>query len=297
MAGFLYCVSIAALATLFGSVVTKNEAPYQLRTKREGLFKLLAGTKLAQALSQWSAWQTTMRWLQKYHAVAYPSGMLLAVLILIGLVGFVLTLSPLGVFILIGLYFGGISLLASRIRRLERLQLVRDIPDAFRTLATALSAGKTLRQAVEYIGTTMQGTLGEGFSHAALRLEAGASLQDALEGIEQEVDGPGMNLMVCALEIAQRTGSPLKDLFSDSARYVEKASELKRELSVKTAQVRLSARVVCTLPILIVALLALISPDFKAGLLTTQGLTCIALAALMDAIAILIIKRLAQSVM
>ena len=106
-----------------------------------------------------------------------------------------------------------------------------------------------------------------------------------------------MALMVSALKIAQRTGSPLKELFAASASYVEQQGELRRELSAKTAQVRLSVQVVCTLPVAIVSLLAFISPDFRAGMATEAGTLSLLLAGALDTVAILIIRRLAEGVL
>ena len=82
---------------------------------------------------------------------------------------------------------------------------------------------------------------------------------------------PGIGLLVTALVIAQRTGSPLRGLFQSSAQLVERQGEYERMLAVKTAQVRLSVRIVCLLPVLLVCVLSLISPDFQHGLATVPG--------------------------
>ena len=78
---------------------------------------------------------------------------------------------------------------------------------------------------------------------------------------------------------------------------MEQQGELRRELSAKTAQVRLSVQVVCTLPVAIVSLLAFISPDFRAGMATEAGTLSLLLAGALDAVAILIIRRLAEGVL
>jgi tight adherence protein B len=46
-----------------------------------------------------------------------------------------------------------------------------------------------------------------------------------------------------------------------------------------------------------VGLLTLISPDFQRGLLTAPGLACVALALLLDGLALLIIRRLVRGVL
>ena len=112
-----------------------------------------------------------------------------------------------------------------------------------------------------------------------------------------ELDAPGVGLLVCALTISQRTGSPLRGLFQRSAQLVERQQEFERTLSVRTAQVRLSVRVVCLLPLLMVGLLSLISVDFQRGLSTTAGTLCVVVALGLDAVALLIIRRLMRGVL
>ena len=142
-----------------------------------------------------------------------------------------------------------------------------------------------------------RGYAGEAFSHAALRLRCGASTEEAMQGLSEELDAPGVGLLTTALVIAQRTGSPLRGLFQSSARLVERQGEYERMLAVKTAQVRLSVRVVCLLPLLLVGALSLISVDFQHGLVTVPRTMSVLVAAGMDVLALLIIRRLMEGVL
>jgi tight adherence protein B len=45
-----------------------------------------------------------------------------------------------------------------------------------------------------------------------------------------------------------------------------------------------------------VCVLSLISPDFQQGLFTTPGMVCIVLAAAMDGVALLVIRRILEGV-
>ena len=78
---------------------------------------------------------------------------------------------------------------------------------------------------------------------------------------------------------------------------VERQGEFERLLAVKTAQVRMSVRVVCLLPAVMVCLLAAISPDFQEGLCTPAGTGCVLVAAALDATAVAIIRRLVGKVL
>lgn len=176
-------------------------------------------------------------------------------------------------------------------------ELAQEMPGVLRTMSSALASGNTLIQAVEYVGLHERGPAAQAFVRASLRLRCGMSLEDTLEELRGELAAPGVDLMVTALSISQRTGSPLRDLLQRSAELVEQQREFERMLSVRTAQARLSVRIVCSLPPLIVCVLAFISPDFRAGVLSTPGLVSLALAAGMDAVALLIIRRIMEGVL
>ena len=220
-----------------------------------------------------------------------------AALVLASVCAALLSRSPIGLVVgVIGFAVGVVVWHSSRVRARERA-LVDEMPEVFRTLAMALGSGETLTQAVEYVGVHEHGYAGEAFVHAALRLRCGASTEEAMDQLARELDAPGVGLLTTALVIAQRTGSPLRGLFQSSARLVERQGEYERLLAVKTAQVRLSVRIVCLLPLLLVCLLSLISVDFQNGLTTLPGTICLLVATCMDGLALLIIRHLMRGVL
>lgn len=176
--------------------------------------------------------------------------------------------------------------------RARAQSLAAQVPDIYRSLSGALSSGRTLAQAISYVGAAEQGPLQREFGRAALMVSCGVSAVDALRELPERVHAPGIDLMVTALSISARTGAPLQELFARSARMVERRFELERELGAKTAQVRLSARLVGAMPVAMVCLLALLSPDFREGLATPLGTGCVAVAIILDVLALVIIRRL-----
>lgn len=193
--------------------------------------------------------------------------------------------------------FVGVPALSVRHAVLRRREANAAMPAVFRTLSVAMGAGMTLVQAAEYAGARAGGAVGEAFARLALRLRCGVATETALSELSDELHTPGAGLLSTALAISHRTGSPLQGLFQRSAALVERQGEFERLLAVKTAQVRLSVRVVCLLPAVMVALLAAISPDFQKGLSTPAGAGSVALAALLDVAAVAIIRRLVGKVL
>lgn len=208
-----------------------------------------------------------------------------------------LSRSVVGSSVVVGACIIGVHALESSRERRRANALAEEMPGIFRTLAIAIGSGQTLSQAIDYVGSHETGPAAEEFARTSLRLRCGISAEEALSLMVDELDAPGVGLLVTALLISQRTGSPLRDLFQRSARLVERQGEFERTLSVKTAQVRLSVRIVCLLPVLMIAILSLISPDFQKGLSTVAGAGSVLLALGMDAAALVIIRRLLKGVL
>lgn len=191
-----------------------------------------------------------------------------------------------------GLVAMGVGMRRASAESRRRAEVVASMPGVYRTLSAALGAGQTLAQAVEYVGAHVRGPAGEAFGRMSLKLRCGVGTEEAVRGLAGELEAPGTGLMATALVISHRTGSPLRGLLTSCARLVERQGDFERMLAVKTAQVRLSARIVCVLPLAMVGLLALLSPDFRTGLASPAGLACACLALVLDAVAALVIRGL-----
>lgn len=205
--------------------------------------------------------------------------------------------SPIAVLAVAAGLVGAMLARDSSIRQRERREALGAMPGIYRTLSVALGSGQTLSQAVAYVGAHEHGKVARVFARMSLRLRCGASTEEAVDLLARELSVPGAGLLATALVISHRTGSPLRDLLLRSAALAERQEEFERTLGVKTAQVRLSVRVVCLLPVVMMGLLALMSPDFQAGLATPVGIGCVTVASALDAIALVVIRRLMRGVL
>ena len=277
--------------------------PGYVALRLERLCVRLSSTRLVDALSALGPWRQVSDELARRVArtglclVQPASSALLLVVCGLATAG-VTVLSWSWAGIVVGLFGSGAVVVAisSSLSRRRRAGLAQEMPEIFRTLAVALGSGQTMPQAIEHVGLRSQGYASESFSKAALMLRCGSSVGEALESIKRELSAPGVGMLTTALRVSHTTGSPLRDLFMRSARLVERTSEFERLLAVKTAQVRLSVRIVCVLPVALVALLSVISPDFRQGLLTPAGMGSVLVAAAMDGVALLIVRRLVKEV-
>lgn len=213
------------------------------------------------------------------------------------LLGGIFSGSPIAVLAVAAGLVGAMLARDSSIRQRERREALGAMPGIYRTLSVALGSGQTLSQAVAYVGAHEHGKVARVFARMSLRLRCGASTEEAVDLLARELSVPGAGLLATALVISHRTGSPLRDLLLRSAALAERQEEFERTLGVKTAQVRLSVRIVCLLPVVMMGLLALMSPDFQAGLATPVGIGCVTVASVLDAIALVVIRRLMRGVL
>lgn len=177
-------------------------------------------------------------------------------------------------------------------RRRRRDALAAQMPDALRCLSGALGAGKSLPQAIEHVGLALPEPMGPQFLQASFQIKAGRSVEEAVAGLCRRVDAPGIALLGTALQISQRTGSALNDLFAQTAQMASDAVTLRRELEVKTSQVRLSAKVVAAMPAVLCVLLTLLSSDYRAGLGLPVGRACLLVSVLLDLAALVLVRRI-----
>lgn len=177
------------------------------------------------------------------------------------------------------------------------LEIAHMMPSIFRTIAVALGSGLTLSQSIEYVSKHTEGVVSESFCIADMQIKCGFPIEEAIEDLAERLDAPGVNLLASALVISHRTGSPLKNLLQKTAELVELQEKNQRLIATKTAQVRLSARIICLLPVVLLIILSLVSPDFQKGLFTPSGVICTVIAMIMDCIALLIIRSIMKGVM
>ena len=200
--------------------------------------------------------------------------------------------SPLGVPVALGVVAAGCATLLGQDDRRRRVAAMTQMPEALRTLANALAAGRSLPQAISFAGRNLAEPLGGEFLRTSFEIDGGRPAEEAVRALTERVRAPGMELLGTALTVSQRTGSSLSELFDRTARMVTATCSLRRELLVKTSQARLSAKVVAALPLALVGVLTLVSPDYRAGLATGAGRTCLFVAATLDLAALWIVRAL-----
>lgn len=176
--------------------------------------------------------------------------------------------------------------------RREQHDVEEAMPEAFTALSMSLASGHSLAQGMRFVGAHAQEPVHTEFLRVAAAIDCGISATDALDDLLVRIDAPGLSLVTLALKVSQRTGAPLADLLSEASSMVGERIELKRRLDVKTSQARMSAHMVAAMPAGMCAVLALLSADFRCGLATPAGAGAVALGLALNAVALVVIRRI-----
>jgi tight adherence protein B len=178
---------------------------------------------------------------------------------------------------------------------LERWEerLVEQIPDALRSLGICFNAGYSLQQAFEQTAQDTPDPLGAELKLACCDINAGRSIEEALSALENRTQATDLRFAIVALEIQHKTGGSLQELLENATDAVLASAELRRQLSVQTAQARLSAKVVTVLPLVLVALLSLSMEGYLQTFFSSfEGLAILMVALGMEALGVLIIRKI-----
>ena len=204
----------------------------------------------------------------------------------------VVSLSPIGFVLGLLAPFGVGAARDTFDRRREQHDVEEAMPEAFTALSMSLASGHSLAQGMRFVGAHAQEPVHTEFLRVAAAIDCGVSATDALDDLLDRIDAPGLSLVTLALKVSQRTGAPLADLLSEASSRVGERIELKRRLDVKTSQARMSAHMVSAMPAGMCAVLALLSADFRRGLATPAGAGAVVLGLALNAVALVVIRRI-----
>lgn len=154
-------------------------------------------------------------------------------------------------------------------QRAYRARLAVAAPEVARALAAGLSAGRSVRGALDEAARGLAGPGGHELRRTAAALAAGTSTERALEDLRVRASGRAWDTLVAAVLVQRDAGGDLPALLRSLAASQEAAARADQDAHAATAQARFTARLVAGLPAVAVGLAELASPGFVAGLLAS----------------------------
>lgn len=192
---------------------------------------------------------------------------------------------------LIAVFAGGAILTKRDSHTLDAM--VAQLPDALHDLGICTMSGLSLSQAFERTSQGIARPLKDEFARVSYDLQTGKSAEEAMDALTKRIPVEEMEYLAVVLTVQRKTGGSLKSLLDRSADAVRASSELRRTLSVQTAQARLSATIVTVLPLGILAIVTCASPGYLDPFFSSMlGWVLLGTAIALEALGLLAIRRI-----
>jgi tight adherence protein B len=127
-------------------------------------------------------------------------------------------------------------------------KFLEQMPDGLDMISQGLQAGQGLTQAMVYVSRELPDPLGTEFSVLIEEVNLGLPLPDALKKFEQRMSLPEVRLLNTALLVQREVGGSLAELLTKLADIIRDRFRIERLIKSLTAQNRMTAWVVCSVP-------------------------------------------------
>lgn len=182
-----------------------------------------------------------------------------------------------------------------RQKKRARELFAADFPEAVDALTRAVQAGVPVERALATLTELFPGELGERFAHLSSQLELGVPLRDALQTLSAGLDLPDVDFFCAALALNRDSGGQLSGMLQSLSRTLRERRGAQRKLLALTAESRAAARIVGTMPLVIIGLQALTNPAQLQFLWRDDSGRMVAAYALVSIVSgLLVIRRMSR---
>jgi tight adherence protein B len=158
--------------------------------------------------------------------------------------------------------------LYQRQRRLDRFQ--EGLPEALELMVSALRAGHSLIAAMGSVARECADPIGCEFKSCFEEQNYGLEMRTALENLVNRVPLQDLRIFATAVMIQKESGGNLAEVLDKTGHVIRERFRLKRQVSVHTAQGRMTGIVLTLLPVGMGFILYMINPDMMKILWTTK---------------------------
>jgi len=266
-------------------VLARNELMSEIPWVNRTLVNLQAALQLKRMLDQADLHITPSRLLM----FSFMAGMLGA------LAASVLTIF-IPLMIMAGVICAAIPLVHVWYRRKKRFDaFLEQLPDALDLISRALSAGHAFSEALHMVSLEMPEPVATEFRKAYEEQNLGLSVKLALENLTQRMPLLDLKMCVTAVLIQRETGGNLAEILEKVSYTIRERFRIMGDLKTLTTSSRLSAWLLCGLPIFVAIAVTVMNPDYMSVLWRDpRGHYLIAAALLLQITGMLIVRKILQ---
>ena len=193
-----------------------------------------------------------------------------------------------------GLVAAALPFLRIAYKRKKRLNsFLEQLPDALELMSRALQAGHAFAESLHMISTEMPEPIATEFRKTYEEQNLGLSLKLALENLSERVPLLDLRLCVTAILIQRETGGNLAEILEKVSVTIRERFRILEDLNTLTTSSRMSAWILCGLPVFVALAVTVMNPDYMSVLWRDpRGHNLLYAACFMQVTGMLIIRKI-----
>ena len=192
------------------------------------------------------------------------------VAVVIGLLASMITGWPLAVLILPAL-FSGMYVTDWFVRMRGDMianRFLKQLPEGLDTVIRGIKSGLPVIECIGTVGDEYPDPIGGYFRAISEHVQLGEPIDKALWRTARVVNRPEMDFLAIAISIQIETGGSLADALGNLAKLLRDRERMKLKIKAISSEAKASAMIIGALPILMLALLSYMSPEYVWPLFT-----------------------------
>jgi tight adherence protein B len=167
----------------------------------------------------------------------------------------------------VGLVTGSLPILWVRHKRTKRLDTFqKGLPEALDLMVNAMRAGHSLIASIGSVARECADPIGCEFRSCFEEQNYGLEMKTAMDNMLNRVPLQDLRIVVTAIMIQRESGGNLAEVLDKTSHVIRERFRLKRQVSVHTAQGRMTGWVLSLLPVVLGTLLYFVNPEMMSML-------------------------------
>ena len=146
--------------------------------------------------------------------------------------------------------------------RKRQKRFINQLGDTIALMANSLRAGYSLLQTMEMVSRETPDPMATEFRRVVREIGLGVSNQEAMHNLLRRVPSDDLDLLVTAINIQHEVGGNLAQILQIIGHTIRERVKIKGEISVLTAQQRLSGYIISGLPVALAIFIFFMNPDY-----------------------------------
>lgn len=178
-----------------------------------------------------------------------------------------------------------------RKKRMEKF--IMEFPNAVDVIVRGVKAGLPLGDCIRIVAQESQEPVRSEFKAMIETQALGIPLADAVERLYERVPTPEANFFGIVVAVQQRSGGNLSEVLGNLAKVLRDRKKMKQKVIALSQEAKASAAIIAALPVIVMMLVYMSSPDYISMLWTTNpGQVMMMGSAIWMTLGVLVMKKM-----